>query len=55
MWRAAKASTTPAVREKYAQMAFETMASPPNLLMTMAKLESPRWADVVRRSGAKVE
>jgi tripartite-type tricarboxylate transporter receptor subunit TctC len=47
--------STPAVREKYAQMAFETMASPPNLLMTMAKIESPRWAEVVRRSGAKVE
>ena len=47
--------TAPAVREKYSQMAFETMASPPNLLMTMAKLESPRWADVVKRSGAKVE
>ncbi len=47
--------STPAVREKYAQMAFETMASPPNLLMTMAKIESPRWAEVVKRSGAKVE
>ncbi|OOG43828.1 MFS transporter [Polaromonas sp. A23] len=47
--------STPAMREKYAQMAFETMASPPNLLMTMAKIESPRWAEVVRRSGAKVE
>lgn len=45
----------PAVRDKYNQMAFETMASPPSLLMTMAKLESPRWADVVKRSGAKVE
>ena len=44
-----------AVREKYAQMAFETMASPPNLLMTMAKLETPRWAEIVKRSGAKVE
>lgn len=47
--------TTPSVRDKYNQMAFETMASPSNLLMTMAKLESPRWADVVKRSGAKVE
>ncbi len=47
--------SAPAVRDKYAQMAFETMASPPNLLMTMAKIESPRWAEVVRRSGAKVE
>lgn len=50
-----KILTAPAVREKYAQMAFETMASPPNLLMTMAKVESPRWAEVVKRSGAKVE
>ena len=45
----------PAVREKYAQMAFETMASPPSLLMTMARLESPRWAEIIKRSGAKVE
>lgn len=43
------------VRERYAQMAFETMASPANLLMTMARLESPRWAEVVRRSGARAE
>lgn len=47
--------SAPAVREKYAQMAFETMASPSNLLMTMARIESPRWAEVVKRSGAKVE
>ncbi len=43
------------VREKYKDMAFETMASVPNLIMTMAQIESPRWADVIRRSGAKVE
>ena len=46
---------TPAVRTKYSAMAFETMASPPNLLMTMAKIETPRWAEVIKRSGAKVE
>ncbi|MED5619796.1 Bug family tripartite tricarboxylate transporter substrate binding protein [Ideonella sp. BN130291] len=46
---------TPAVREKYARLAVETMASPPNLIMTMAKVETPRWADVVRRSGARVD
>ncbi|MBI2771295.1 MAG: tripartite tricarboxylate transporter substrate binding protein [Burkholderiales bacterium] len=46
---------TPAVRSKYATMAFETMASPPNLLRTMAMMESPRWAEVIKRSGAKVE
>lgn len=47
--------STPSIREKYTQMAFETMASPSNLLLTMAKIESPRWAEVVKRSGAKVE
>ncbi|MEP6790343.1 MAG: tripartite tricarboxylate transporter substrate binding protein [Ramlibacter sp.] len=47
--------STPAVRSKYSAMAFETMASPPNLLATMAKIEMPRWADVIKRSGAKIE
>ncbi|MES2973923.1 MAG: tripartite tricarboxylate transporter substrate binding protein [Pseudomonadota bacterium] len=46
---------TPSVRTRYNAMAFETMASPPNLLMTMARLETPRWAEVIKRSGAKVE
>lgn len=45
----------PAVRDKYKQIAFETMASPPNMLMTMARMEVPRWAEVIKRSGAKVE
>ncbi|MBC7609959.1 MAG: tripartite tricarboxylate transporter substrate binding protein [Polaromonas sp.] len=46
---------SPGIREKYSQLAFETMASPPNLLATMAKLETPKWAEIVKRSGAKVE
>lgn len=45
----------PAVKEKYAQMAFETVTSPPDRLMAMARDEAPRWAEVIRRSGAKVE
>lgn len=45
----------PAVREKYNQLAVETMAAPPSLIMTMAKVETPRWADVVKRSGARVD
>ena len=45
----------PAVRTKYAGMAFETTASPPHLLMSMAKAETPRWADVIKRSGVKIE
>lgn len=46
---------SPGVREKYSQMAFETMASPANLLTTMARLETPKWAEIVKRSGATVE
>ena len=47
--------TSPGVREKYSQLAFETMASPPNLLATMARLETPKWTEIVKRSGATVE
>lgn len=46
---------TPAIRDRYNQIAFETMASVPNLIMTMAKIEAPRWADVVKRSGARID
>lgn len=45
----------PAVREKYNQLAVETMASAPSLIMSLARAETPRWADVVKRSGAKVD
>lgn len=45
----------PAVRERYRDMAFETMSSTPNLITTMARLEGPRWAEVIKRSGARVD
>jgi tripartite-type tricarboxylate transporter receptor subunit TctC len=45
----------PAVRERFAKLSVESMMSTPNLIMTMAKLETPRWAEVIKRSGAKVE
>lgn len=45
----------PAIREKYNALAVETMASPPHLIMAMAKVETPRWAEVVKRSGARVD
>jgi tripartite-type tricarboxylate transporter receptor subunit TctC len=45
----------PAIREKYKDLAFETMASASNLIMTMAKLESTQWGDVIKRSGARVD
>lgn len=50
-----RAIAVPAVREKFNQLAVETMASTPGLIMTMAKAETPRWADVVKRSGARVD
>ena len=50
-----KATALPVLREKYSQIAFETMASVPNLIMTMARIETPRWAEVVKRSGARVD
>lgn len=43
------------IRDRYRDLAFETMSSPPNLIMAMAKVEAPRWANVIQRSGAKVE
>lgn len=43
------------IRDRYREIAFDTMASPPSLIMAMAKVESPRWANVVQRSGAKIE
>ena len=45
----------PTVRARYSAMAFETMPSPPGALMAMARTETPRWADVIKRSGARVE
>jgi len=45
----------PAVREKYSQLSFEPMAAKPSVLMTMAALESRRWGEVVKRSGARLD
>ncbi|WP_395702124.1 Bug family tripartite tricarboxylate transporter substrate binding protein [Aquabacterium sp.] len=50
-----RAIQLPAIRERYQQLAVETMASPPSLIMAMAKVETPRWADVIKRSGARVD
>ncbi len=46
---------TPGVRDRYRELAFETTTSTPDLIMTMARQEAPRWAEVVKRSGAKVD
>lgn len=43
------------IRDRYREIGFDTMASPPSLIMAMARVESPRWANVIQRSGAKIE
>jgi tripartite-type tricarboxylate transporter receptor subunit TctC len=46
----------PAVKERYAALAWEIQASTePGALMALARAEVPRWAEVVKRSGAKME
>jgi tripartite-type tricarboxylate transporter receptor subunit TctC len=50
-----KAIASPTLKEKYAQLAFESNTSTPTKILEMATLEAPRWADVIKRSGAKVD
>ncbi len=45
----------PAVNEKYAAIAFETTIGPPERLFDRAVRETRIWADVVKRSGAKMD
>jgi tripartite-type tricarboxylate transporter receptor subunit TctC len=45
----------PAVAERYAQLAFETTVAPPDRLFERAMRERPLWAQVIKRSGAKVD
>ena len=45
----------PTVNERYAALAFEPMISAPDALMALAHAEAPTWAEVVERSGAKME
>ena len=46
----------PAVKERYSALAWEIQAATsPDALMALARAEVPRWADVVKRSGAKMD
>jgi tripartite-type tricarboxylate transporter receptor subunit TctC len=45
----------PAVAEKYAAIGFELVIGPPERLSERAALETPIWADVIKRSGAQVD
>jgi tripartite-type tricarboxylate transporter receptor subunit TctC len=46
---------TPAISERYAQIGFELTIAPPERLFERALSERPMWAQVVKRSGARVD
>jgi tripartite-type tricarboxylate transporter receptor subunit TctC len=43
------------VKDRFAAIGFETVVAPPAALTQLATKESPRWAAVIKRSGAKVD
>jgi len=46
---------SPALAERWATLSFEPANEPAAQLFELARREQPMWADVIRRSGAKVE
>lgn len=47
--------TAAALAERWAALSFEPVSGPPARLFELAQREQPMWADVIRRSGAKVD
>ncbi len=50
-----KVMGNPAVNEKYAAVSWESTIGPPERLFDRAMRETPIWADVVKRSGARID
>jgi tripartite-type tricarboxylate transporter receptor subunit TctC len=50
-----KALAAPAVREKLPEFGLEIVGGTPEQFAGHIKKEAAKWADVVRRSGAKVD
>ena len=50
-----KALAAPNVLERYWQLDTETDGGTPEEFMALVKREAPKWAEVIRRSGAKVD
>lgn len=45
----------PAVGKRYENLGFEVLSGPPTRLTDLAAKETPIWADMVKRSGAKID
>jgi tripartite-type tricarboxylate transporter receptor subunit TctC len=50
-----KALTAPAVVERYRQLDTEPDGAGPEAFLELVRKETPKWADVVKKSGAKVD
>lgn len=50
-----KALAAPAVLKRFAQLDTEPDGGTPEEFMALVKRETPKWAEVIRRSGAKVD
>jgi tripartite-type tricarboxylate transporter receptor subunit TctC len=50
-----KALASPALRERFKSLDTEPDGSTPQEFVELVRRETPKWADVVRRSGAKVD
>ncbi|MFN7571158.1 MAG: Bug family tripartite tricarboxylate transporter substrate binding protein [Betaproteobacteria bacterium] len=50
-----KALNSTPVREALARLSFEPAPGPPAALFDLARRERPLWADVIKRSGAKID
>ena len=50
-----KALAAPAVQERYRQLDTEPDGAGPEAFLELVRKETPKWADVVKKSGAKVD
>ncbi len=46
---------SPAVRKRWAELDTETVAGSPEEFAALVRRERPRWAEVIRRAGAKID
>ena len=50
-----KALAAPAVAERYKQLDTEPDGGTPEEFLELVRRETPKWAEVIKRSGAKVD